>query len=47
MTVRDDVLAFTLTLPGAWLDHPWEEGVVKVGKKIVVFGGVPDREPPA
>ncbi|MDQ1702635.1 MAG: hypothetical protein QOF57_1887 [Frankiaceae bacterium] len=45
MSVRDDVLAFALTLPGAWLDHPWDEDVVKVGKKIVVFGGVPDRDP--
>jgi len=46
VTARDDVLAFALTLPGAWLDHPWDEDVVKVGKKIVVFGGLPDREPP-
>ncbi|MCU1675589.1 MAG: dGTPase [Frankiales bacterium] len=46
MGARDDVLAFALTFPGAWLDHPWDEDVVKVGKKIVVFCGIPDREPP-
>jgi predicted DNA-binding protein (MmcQ/YjbR family) len=45
MTVRDEVLAFALTLPSAWLDHPWDEDVVKVGRKIVVFAGVPDRDP--
>jgi predicted DNA-binding protein (MmcQ/YjbR family) len=33
------LLEFALGFPGAWEDHPWEEIVVKVGKKIFVFVG--------
>ena len=33
------VMQFAFGLPGAWEDHPWEETVAKVGKKVFVFGG--------
>jgi predicted DNA-binding protein (MmcQ/YjbR family) len=33
------VLAFALALPGAYEDHPWEETVAKVNKKVFVFFG--------
>ena len=42
---RRDVLAFALGLPGAWEDHPWDETVVKVGKKIFLFGGMDEDHP--
>jgi predicted DNA-binding protein (MmcQ/YjbR family) len=36
---RRKLLAHGLRLPGAWLDHPWGEDVLKVGKKVFVFFG--------
>lgn len=39
---RRRILEFALTFPEAWEDHPWDEDVVKVGKKIFVFLGLED-----
>jgi predicted DNA-binding protein (MmcQ/YjbR family) len=36
---RRRLLAFALTFPAAYIDHPWGEDVVKVNKKIFVFLG--------
>ena len=33
------ILQFALAMPGAYEDHPWEETVVKVNKKVFVFLG--------
>jgi predicted DNA-binding protein (MmcQ/YjbR family) len=43
--VRRRLLEFALGFPDAWLDHPWGEDVVKVGKKVFVFLGIDDGEP--
>jgi predicted DNA-binding protein (MmcQ/YjbR family) len=40
--IRRRVLRFALGLPGAWEDHPWDESVAKVGRKIFVFLGLGD-----
>ena len=43
--VRAKLLTFALTLPEAVEDHPWNETVAKVGKKLFVFfGGNPSRD---
>jgi predicted DNA-binding protein (MmcQ/YjbR family) len=43
--VRAKLLAFALSLPEAVEDHPWNETVAKVGKKVFVFfGGDPSRD---
>jgi predicted DNA-binding protein (MmcQ/YjbR family) len=40
--VRENLLAFALSLPEAYEDHPWDETVAKVGRKVFVFfGGTP------
>jgi predicted DNA-binding protein (MmcQ/YjbR family) len=33
------IFEFALVMPGAYEDHPWEETVVKVNKKVFVFLG--------
>jgi predicted DNA-binding protein (MmcQ/YjbR family) len=38
--------AFALEFPGAWVDTPWGDRVVKVGTKIFVFLSPPDSERP-
>lgn len=43
---RRKILEFALGFPGAYEDHPWEEDVAKVGKKIFVFLGIEDSEDP-
>jgi predicted DNA-binding protein (MmcQ/YjbR family) len=40
---HQSLIAFALTLPEAYLDHPWGEDVVKVNKKVFVFFGVPEN----
>jgi predicted DNA-binding protein (MmcQ/YjbR family) len=42
--VRGRLRDFALGFPEAWLDHPWGEDVVKVGKKIFVFLGLEDMD---
>ncbi len=42
--LRGQVRDYALALPEAWEDHPWDESVVKVRKKIFVFLGM---EPPS
>ena len=36
---HEEVEQFALSFPEAYLDHPWGESVVKVGKRIFVFVG--------
>jgi predicted DNA-binding protein (MmcQ/YjbR family) len=39
---RERLLAFALSLPEAYEDHPWDETVAKVRRKVFVFfGGTP------
>lgn len=38
-TLQRELMAFALTLPEAYEDHPWGETVTKVRNKIFVFWG--------
>ncbi|MEV4202716.1 MmcQ/YjbR family DNA-binding protein [Micromonospora globbae] len=43
---REEMLAYCLAKPGAWLDQPWEgDEVVKVGSRIFAFLGSPGPTP--
>ena len=44
--LAEPLLAYALSLPEAYEDHPWGENVAKVGKKVFVFFGLPDAERP-
>ncbi len=38
---------YALGFSGAYVDHPWDEDVAKVGSKIFVFLGMEDSQEPA
>jgi predicted DNA-binding protein (MmcQ/YjbR family) len=40
--LRERLLEAALQLPGAYEDHPWDDTVTKVGKKIFAFFGQED-----
>jgi glycosyltransferase involved in cell wall biosynthesis/predicted DNA-binding protein (MmcQ/YjbR family) len=43
---RDELVAWCLSKPGAWLDEPWEgDEVVKVADKVFAFLGAPGAIP--
>ena len=41
--IHREALRFALGLPGAYEDHPWDEVVAKVNKKVFVFFGREDN----
>ena len=43
--LRASLRDFGASLPGAYVDHPWGETVVKVNKKIFLFLGLDDGDP--
>ncbi|HUG86822.1 MAG TPA: MmcQ/YjbR family DNA-binding protein [Euzebya sp.] len=40
--LRRRLLDYALTMPEAYLDHPWGEDVAKVRGKVFVFFGMPE-----
>jgi predicted DNA-binding protein (MmcQ/YjbR family) len=42
--VHRDLLKHALSFPEAYEDHPWDETVAKVNKKIFVFFGMPNKD---
>ena len=45
-TILIFLIAYALSFPGAFEDHPWGERVAKVGKKVFVFFGVAKPDEP-
>ena len=45
-TLRKRLLEYALTKPGAQIDHPWGEDVVKVRGKIFAFFGMAQGDEP-
>jgi predicted DNA-binding protein (MmcQ/YjbR family) len=45
-TARERLLAFSLSLPEAYEDHPWGESVAKVRGKVFVFFGADRSQTP-
>lgn len=39
----EELREYALTLPAAYEDHPWDEIVIKVNKKIFVFFGLAEE----
>lgn len=37
--IEAELIEFASSLPEAWIDHPWDHTVVKVGQKVFVFFG--------
>lgn len=44
--LRETLREFALGLPGAWIDYPWGDTVLKVNKKVFVFLGPDGADEP-
>ena len=42
--LADRFMKYALAYPEAWEDHPWEDTVAKVRKKIFLFCGVHEKQ---
>jgi predicted DNA-binding protein (MmcQ/YjbR family) len=45
-SLSEALRAFAFSLPEAYEDHPWGDSVAKVGKKVFVFFGSEEGQPP-